>query len=81
MLRILCISSKKIKDKYPESDQMPKGAVCPGYDIELLPALGVLEYIHGITSQWSCQGNHKDYITSAYISLAPDNFFLKILLS
>lgn len=73
MLRLMIIESVFIQKKYPELEHMPRGAICPGYDIKLIPALAVLKYLYGVKTQWSCQGNHKDGITTAYILLAPDH--------
>ena len=75
MLRSMVMQAHIIKNKYSELDQMPIGAICPGYDINIMQALAVLKYIYGVNTQWSCQGNHKDDLATSYILLAPNNEF------
>lgn len=82
MLRLRLIDYHRVKEKYPEDDHMPIGYICPGYDIEMMEVLAVLAHIHGVKTQWSCQGNHKSGDTyRAYILIAPNNQFPKTLLS
>lgn len=71
----------KVKEKHPLEDQMPQGYICPGYDVEMMEVLAVLQYLYGIETQWSCQGNHRSGdIYKAYILIAPNNKFPKTLI-
>jgi hypothetical protein len=75
MLRLMLIASNTVKIKFPDADQIPNGYICPGYDLRLMQSLAVLRYIFGIKTQWSCQGNHNQTISRAYILLEPENRF------
>lgn len=75
MLRLLLVSAQRVKVKYPELEQMPRGQICPGYDINLIQSLAVLRYLCGVKTQWSCQGTHKEVISDLYILLAPEAEF------
>lgn len=76
MLRLILCDTNRVKQTYPEVDQMPKGFICPGFDIELMKPLAVLKYLCGVTTQWSCQGNHKKYLPrTAYILLPTEQQF------
>lgn len=81
MLRLENLEKNTVKEKYPDSDQMVKPYVFSGYDIKMIEPLSVLKYIYGIETQFSCQGNHKDYLSHAYILLAPHNSFPQELVS
>lgn len=69
MLRLCLVYYKAVKKEHPELEQMPKGSINPGYDVDLMQPLAVLKYLCGTSTQWSCQGNHKDGTATAYILL------------
>ena len=76
MLRLMIIEAHRVRLRDPSMERMPTGAICPGYDIELMQTLAVLKYVCGIKTQWSCQGNHKQQKTTpAYILLPPGESF------
>ena len=76
MLRLRIMETEKIKNHSSDIDQMPKGAICPGFDIQLMQTLAVLKYICGVETQWSCQGNHINSEPKvAYILLPAGHLF------
>lgn len=75
MLQFCLVDTNDVKQKFPELDQMPKPHIRPGFDINLMKPLAVLNYICGVDSQWSCQGNHKNGIVTAYILLYSGEYF------
>ena len=80
MLRLCILEYNLIKNKYPYFDQMPKGHILSGCDVEMIEIIGVLQYLYGIKTQYSCQGNHQDYLTLAYLLLKPNEQYPSSLL-
>lgn len=76
MLYLLLADTISVMKKYPQAEEMPKGYVCTGRDIKLMPTIAVLNYLHGVKAQWSCQGNHKKFRPRpAYLLLPVGEFF------
>lgn len=80
MFRFMIMDYQRVLDTNPEADQMPLGFICPGYDVKLMPVLATLRYLHGVKTQWSCQGDHKTGQSRAYILLEAKALFPKDLI-
>ena len=60
MLSLMLRDTIRVLQKHPGAEEMPDGFICPGRDVEMMPAIAALNYLCGVKTQWSCQGNHKN---------------------